>query len=257
MDKETLQVHVKRQRIDTIYLLAAMLSANGEAQPLKAWQLNMQSLLNTLEVGREEKVKQIFWPSSIAVFGPDAPKDNCPQHSILNPTTAYGISKLACEQWCAYYHRRYGMDIRSVRYPGLISYKTLPGGGTTDYAIKIFHSAARGIPYTCFLSPDTKLPMMYMDDALLAAIELMEAPEEKIKIRTSYNIAAMSFTPAELAAEILRQVPGFEIIYSPDHRQAIADSWPRSIDDSCARKDWGWEPVYDIQEMVEEMLKNI
>jgi len=257
MDKETLQVHVKRQCIDTIYLLVAMLSANGEAHPQKAWQLNMQSLLNTLEVAREEKVKQIFWPSSIAVFGPDAPKDNCPQNSVLNPTTAYGISKLAGEQWCAYYHDRYGLDIRSLRYPGLISYKTLPGGGTTDYAINIFHSAGRGIPYTCFLGPDTKLPMMYMDDAVLATIELMEASEEKIKTRTSYNIAAMSFTPAELAAEILRQVPGFEIIYSPDHRQVIADSWPHSIDDSCAKKDWGWEAVYDIRETVEEMLKNI
>jgi nucleoside-diphosphate-sugar epimerase len=257
LDKETLQVHVKRHRIDTIYLLAAMLSANGEAHPQKAWQLNMQSLLNTLEVAREEKVKQIFWPSSIAVFGPDAPKEGCPQNSVLNPTTAYGISKLAGEQWCAYYHERYGLDIRSLRYPGLISHKTLPGGGTTDYAINIFHSAARGIPYTCFLGPDTKLPMMYMDDAILATIELMDAPEEKIKIRTSYNIAAMSFTPAELAAEILRQVPGFEIIYAPDHRQAIADSWPRSIDDTRAREDWGWKHVYDIQEMVEEMLKNI
>ena len=257
LDRETLQVQVRNHRIDTIYLLVAMLSATGEQHPQKAWQLNMQSLLNVLEVARVENIKQVFWPSSIAVFGPDAPKDSCPQHVELNPATVYGISKLAGEQWCSYYHKRYGMDIRSLRYPGLISSKTLPGGGTTDYAINIFHSAAFGKHYTCFLGPDTKLPMMYMDDAVRATIELMDTPEENISIRSSYNIAAMSFTPAELFCEIKQQVPEFEIIYAPDQRQAIADSWPDSINDSQARTEWKWEPKIGIKEMVVEILENI
>jgi nucleoside-diphosphate-sugar epimerase len=257
LDRETLQVQVRNHRIDTIYLLVAMLSATGEQHPQKAWQLNMQSLLNVLEVARVENIKQVFWPSSIAVFGPDAPKENCPQHTELNPTTAYGISKLAGEQWCGYYHKRYGMDVRSLRYPGLISSKTLPGGGTTDYAINIFHSATFGKPYTCFLGPDTRLPMMYMEDAVRATIELMDAPKDKISIHSSYNLAAMSFTPADLACEIKKQVPEFEIIYAPDQRQAIADSWPDSINDSTARMDWGWEPKFGIEEMVAAMLANV
>jgi nucleoside-diphosphate-sugar epimerase len=257
LDRETLQVQVRNHGIDTIYLLVAMLSATGEQHPQKAWQLNMQSLLNVLEVARVENIKKVFWPSSIAVFGPDAPKENCPQNIELNPSTVYGISKLSGEQWCKYYNERYGMDIRSLRYPGLISSKTLPGGGTTDYAINIFHSAAFGKPYTCFLGPDTRLPMMYMDDAVRATIELMDAPEKNISVRTSYNIAAMSFTPAELFNEIKLQVPEFEIIYAPDQRQCIADSWPGSIDDSVARADWNWESRFGIKEMVVEMLGSI
>jgi nucleoside-diphosphate-sugar epimerase len=257
LDRETLQVHVRNHRIDTIYLLAAMLSATGEEHPQKAWQLNMQSLLNVLEVARVERIRQIFWPSSIAVFGPDAPKDHCPQHVELNPATVYGISKLAGEQWCSYYHKRYGMDIRSLRYPGLISSKTPPGGGTTDYAINIFHSAAFGKPYTCFLGPDAELPMMYMEDAVRATIELMDAPAENITVRSSYNIAAMSFTPAQLYDEIKQHVPSFEIIYHPDHRQAIADSWPGSIDDCIAKKDWNWTARSGIKEMARDMLEKI
>ncbi len=233
-----------------------MLSANGEQYPQKAWQLNMQSLLNTLETAREEGVKQIFWPSSIAVFGPDAPKDECPQETALNPGTIYGISKLAGEQCCAYHHRRYGLDVRSLRYPGLISYKTKPGGGTTDYAIDIFHSAVKGKAYTCFLNADTRLPMMYMEDAVRATLELMEAPAENIKIRTSYNIAAMSFTPGELAAEIKTHVPEFKIVYASDHRQVIADSWPHSTNDLAARMDWDWQARFGLKEMVEEMIRN-
>jgi len=257
LDREALQVQVRNHRIDTIYLLVAMLSATGEQHPQKAWHLNMQSLLNVLEVARVENIKQVFWPSSIAVFGPDAPKEKCPQHTELNPTTAYGISKLAGEQWCKYYQSRYGMDIRSLRYPGLISSKTLPGGGTTDYAINIFHSAAFGKSYMCFLGPDSRLPMMYMDDAVRATIELMNAPAKNITVRSSYNLGAMSFTTAELACEIQKQVPAFEIIYAPDQRQAIADSWPDSIDDSMARTDWKWEPKFGIEEMVVEMLGSV
>jgi nucleoside-diphosphate-sugar epimerase len=257
LDRETLQIHVRNHRIDTIYLLAAMLSANGEQYPHKAWDLNMRSLLNVLEVARIENIRQVFWPSSIAVFGPDAPKEGCPQHTELNPSTVYGISKLSGEQWCQYYHGRYGMDIRSLRYPGLISSKTLPGGGTTDYAIHIFHSASYGKPYTCFLRPDTRLPMMYMDDAVRATIELMNAPQEKITIRSSYNIAAMSFTPAELAEEIKQYVPEFDIVYAPDQRQAIADSWPSSIDDSVARKEWGWISNYNIAEITSAMFDDL
>ena len=237
LDRKTLQVQVRRNHITQIYLLAAMLSARGEQHPQKAWQLNIMSLINVLEVACEEGVSKVFWPSSIAVFGPDAPKEDCPQNAALNPATVYGISKLSGEQWAAYYHARYGLDMRSVRYPGLISSKTMPGGGTTDYAISIFHAA--GKEYSCYLSEGTRLPMMYMDDAVRATIELMEAPEENIKIRTSYNIAAMSFTPDELAGAIREELNGFEICYWPDERQAIADSWPASINDDPAAKDWG------------------
>ena len=257
MDKEILRVQVRRHEIKTIYLLVAMLSAAGEKNPMLAWHLNMQSLINTLEVAREEGVKKVFWPSSIAVFGADAPKNNCPQDAYAAPSTVYGISKLTGEQWCHYYFHRYGVDVRSLRYPGLISYKTLPGGGTTDYAIEIFHSAIRGETYNCFLRPDKRLPMMYMDDAVRATIELMEAPEPKISIRTSYNLAGISFTPAEIAHEIKQLIPGFRIDYEPDFRQAIADSWPESIDDRIAARDWNWKPEFDLKEMTEEMIKHI
>jgi nucleoside-diphosphate-sugar epimerase len=257
MDRKILQVQVKRHGINTIYLLAAMLSASGEQQPELAWKLNMESLLNTLEVAREEKVQRVFWPSSIAVFGPDAPKKDCPQDAWSTPATVYGISKLSGEQWCHYYFSRYGVDVRSIRYPGLISYKTLPGGGTTDYAIEIFHAAIRGEPYICFLRENTRLPMMYMDDAVRGTIELMEAPASQIAIRTAYNLAGISFTSAELAAEIKRLVPEFSIEYRPDYRQAIADSWPESINDGAARKDWNWSPEYDLRRMTAEMLSHI
>jgi len=257
MDKEILRVQVPRHEIKTIYLLVAMLSAAGEKNPMLAWHLNMQSLINTLEVAREEGVKKVFWPSSIAVFGADAPKDNCPQDAYAAPSTVYGISKLSGEQWCHYYFHRYGVDVRSLRYPGLISYKTLTGGGTTDYAIEIFHSAIRGEIYNCFLRPDKRLPMMYMDDAVRATIELMEAPESKISIRTSYNLAGISFTPAEIAHEIKQLIPGFRIDYEPDFRQAIADSWPESIDDRIAARDWNWKPEFDLKTMTEEMVNHI
>jgi nucleoside-diphosphate-sugar epimerase len=257
MDKEILRVQVRRHEIKTIYLLVAMLSAAGEKNPLLAWQLNMQSLINTLEVAREESVSKVFWPSSIAVFGKDAPKQNCPQDAYSAPSTIYGISKLTGEQWCHYYYHRYGIDVRSIRYPGLISYKTLPGGGTTDYAIEIFHSAIRGENYTCFLRADKRLPMMYMDDAVRATIELMEAPESKISVRTAYNLAGISFTPAEIAKEIKRLIPGFDIEYEPDFRQAIADSWPESIDDHIAARDWDWKPAFSLKNMTEEMIHHI
>jgi nucleoside-diphosphate-sugar epimerase len=250
-------VQVRRHEIKTIYLLVAMLSAAGEKNPLLAWQLNMQSLINTLEVAREESVTKVFWPSSIAVFGKDAPKQNCPQDTYSAPSTVYGISKLTGEQWCHYYYYRYGIDVRSIRYPGLISYKTLPGGGTTDYAIEIFHSAIRGENYTCFLRADQRLPMMYMDDAVRATIELMEAPSSKISVRTAYNLAGISFTPREIAQEIKHLIPEFTIEYQPDFRQAIADSWPESIDDHIAARDWGWKPSFNLKKMTEEMIHHI
>ena len=257
MDKEILRVQVRRHDIKTIYLLVAMLSASGEKNPMLAWQLNMQSLLHTLEVAREEAVEKVFWPSSIAVFGKDAPKENCPQEAYSAPSTVYGISKLTGEQWCHYYFHRYGVDVRSIRYPGLISYKTLPGGGTTDYAIEIFHSAIRGETYPCFLRADKRLPMMYMDDAVRATIELMEAPAKNISVHTSYNLAGISFTPAELAGEIKKMIPDFQIEYQPDFRQAIADSWPESIDDRVAARDWGWKPIFGIEQMTRDMIHHI
>lgn len=257
MNKEMLHVQVIRQNFTQIYLLAAILSATGEKNPNLAWNLNMQGLLNVLDIAREEKLHKIYWPSSIAVFGPTSPKENCPQQTIIEPITVYGISKYAGEFWCNYFHQRYGVDIRSIRYPGLISYKSSPGGGTTDYAVEIFHEAAEEKKYNCFLKPDTYLPMMYMSDAIRGTIELMEAPAEKITIRTSYNFSAMSFSPADIGNEIKKYIPDFSITYQPDYRQTIADSWPKSIDDSFARNDWGWKPEYDLQRMTKDMLDNL
>jgi nucleoside-diphosphate-sugar epimerase len=257
MNKEMLHVQVIRQNITQIYLLAAILSATGEKNPNLAWNLNMTGLLNVLDIAREEKIAKVYWPSSIAVFGPTSPKQNCPQQTIIEPTTVYGISKYAGEFWCNYYYHRFGVDVRSLRYPGLISYKSAPGGGTTDYAIEIFHEAVEEKKYECFLSEDTYLPMMYMPDAIRATIELMEAPAEKISIRTSYNLSGMSFSPKEISFAIAQHIPGFIVSYKPDYRQAIANSWPQSIDDSVARKDWGWKEEYNLKTMVKEMLDNI
>jgi nucleoside-diphosphate-sugar epimerase len=257
MNKEMLHVQVIRQGVTQIYLLAAILSATGEKNPNLAWHLNMQGLLNVLDIAREEKLSKVYWPSSIAVFGPTSPKINCPQQTIIEPTTVYGISKYAGEFWCNYFFMKYGVDVRSLRYPGLISYKSAPGGGTTDYAVEIFHEALEEKTYDSFLEKDTYLPMMYMPDAIRATIELMEAPKEKITTRTSYNVAAMSFSPQEIATEIKKHIPEFNISYSPDYRQAIANSWPQSIDDSVARKDWGWKPEYDLAAMTKDMLNNL
>ncbi|MFL5772677.1 MAG: NAD-dependent epimerase/dehydratase family protein [Flavisolibacter sp.] len=257
MNKEMLHVQVIRQGVTQIYLLAAILSATGEKNPNLAWHLNMQGLLNVLDIAREEKLKKIYWPSSIAVFGPTSPKKNCPQQTIIEPTTVYGISKYAGEFWCNYFYYKYKVDVRSLRYPGLISYKSAPGGGTTDYAVEIYHDALEVKHYDCFLQKDTYLPMMYMPDAIRATIELMEAPESSISIRTSYNISGMSFSPDEIADEIKKKVPGFTISYKPDYRQQIADSWPQSIDDSVARNDWGWKPEYDLERMTVDMLENL
>lgn len=257
MNKEMLHVQVIRQNITQIYLLAAILSATGEKNPSLAWNLNMQGLLNVLDIAREENIKKVYWPSSIAVFGPTSPKQNCPQQTIIEPTTVYGISKYAGEFWCNYFHQRFGVDVRSLRYPGLISYKSAPGGGTTDYAVEIFHEALEEGKYECFLREDTYLPMMYMPDAIKATIELMEAPSSKISVRTSYNISAMSFSPKEIAAAIKKHIPDFSITYKPDYRQAIADSWPQSIDDSVARADWGWKQEYDLERMVGDMVENL
>ena len=257
MNKEMLHVQVIRQGITQIYLLAAILSATGEKNPALAWHLNMQGLLNVLDIAKEEKLTKVYWPSSIAVFGPTSPKQNCPQQTIIEPITVYGISKYAGEFWCNYYHHKFDVDVRSIRYPGLISYKSAPGGGTTDYAVEIFHEALEEKHYNCFLEKDTYLPMMYMPVAIRATIELMEAPKEKISIRTSYNVAAISFSPEEIAAEIKKHIPEFTIDYKPDYRQGIAESWPQSIDDSVARRDWGWKPEFDLSAMTEDMLDNL
>ena len=257
MHKEMLHVQVIRQNITQIYLLAAILSATGEKNPNLAWNLNMQSLLNVLDIAKEEKLTKVFWPSSIAVFGPTSPKKNCPQQTVIEPITVYGISKYAGEFWCNYYCHRYGVDVRSLRYPGLISYKSSPGGGTTDYAVEIFHEAIEEKKYTCYVQENTYLPMMYMPDAIRATIELMQADPQKLTIRTSYNISGMSFSPKEISAEIKSHIAEFEVIYKPDYRQAIADSWPQSIDDSTARIDWGWEPEFDLSKMAKDMFYNL
>ncbi len=257
MNKEMLHVQVNRQNVTQIYLLAAILSATGEKNPGLAWNLNMQGLLNVLDIAKEEKMSKVYWPSSIAVFGPTSPKVNCPQQTIIEPSTVYGISKYAGEFWCNYYFNKYGVDVRSLRYPGLISYKSAPGGGTTDYAVEIYHEALSDGTYECFLERDTYLPMMYMPDAIRATIQLMEAPAEKIRTRTSYNISSMRFSPEEIGAEIKKHIPGFTVTYKPDYRQQIANSWPGSIDDSVARADWGWDHEYDLQGMTEDMLFNL
>jgi nucleoside-diphosphate-sugar epimerase len=257
MNKETFHVLVLRYNIKQVYLLAAILSATGEKNPILAWHINMQSLLNVLEVAKEESLDKIYWPSSIAVFGPDSPKANTPQHTVIEPTTVYGISKFAGERWCEYYFTRYKIDVRSLRYPGLISYKSQPGGGTTDYAIEIFHDALNKGSYTSFLNEATYLPMMYMPDAIRATIELMQADADKISVRSSYNIGAMSFSPKEIAEEIKKHIPDFNIIYKPDSRQNIADSWPRSIDDTGAQNDWGWKPEFGIERMTQDMIANL
>lgn len=243
-------------QVTEVYHLAALLSASGEQNPARAWEVNMTSLLHVLGLARELKFK-LFFPSSIAVFGPDIPKANAPQDARLQPSTVYGISKAAGELWCQYYHDKHGVDVRSVRYPGIIGHQSMPGGGTTDYAVDIFHHAVREEPYTCFLSEHTRLPMMYMEDAIRATIAIMEAPAEQIKLRTSYNIAGTSFTPAEVTEAIRQHHPDFKVIYEPDFRQAIADSWPNSTDDQLAREHWGWSPVYDLPGMVSDMLHHL
>ncbi len=257
MNKETFHVLILRYNITQVYLLAAILSATGEKNPLLAWHLNMQSLLNVLDVAKEENLRKVYWPSSIAVFGPNSPKENTPQHTIIEPSTIYGITKYAGERWCEYYFNRYKVDVRSLRYPGLISYKSQPGGGTTDYAVEIFHDAIRHKHYTSFLKADTYLPMMYMPDAIRATIELMQADPASLTIRSSYNIHAISFSPGEIAAEIKRHIPDFTMGYETDKRQHIADSWPSSINDSDARDDWGWKPEYDLSRLTRDMLENL
>lgn len=257
MNTKQLGEIVDRHGITQIYHLAAILSAKGEENPQWAWNLNMTSLLNVLELAKEKQLKKIYWPSSIAVFGPTTPRDMTPQHTVMAPTTVYGISKQAGERWCEYYFQKYGVDVRSLRYPGLIGYKSLPGGGTTDYAVDIYHKALAGTEFSCFLKEDTSLPMMYMPDAIKATISLMESPAEQVKIRSSYNVAGFSFTPAELADSIRKFHPDFQISYAPDFRQKIADSWPNTIDDSTARGDWGWQPDYTVDQMSADILENL
>ena len=256
-NKEQLENLVDKYQITEVYLMAAMLSATAEKAPMKAWDLNMNSLFIVLEMAKAKKIDKVFWPSSIAVFGPTTPKHNTPQDTIMDPNTVYGISKQTGERWCEYFHDKFGVDVRSIRYPGIISYKTLPGGGTTDYAIEIFYEAVKNGKYTSFLAENTELPMMFMDDAIKATVDIMEAPVEKINIWSSYNLAAMSFTPASLAEEIKSHMPKFEIAYKPDFRQKIADSWPSSINDSEARKDWGWEHSYNLKELTKTMLAGV
>ncbi len=257
LDKEGVRNFIIQEGFTDVYLLAALLSATAEKNPEFAWKLNMESLFTILDLAKEGHIKQIFWPSSIAVFGPTTPRNNTPQYTVMEPSTVYGISKQAGERWCEYYFNKFGVDVRSVRYPGLISYKSLPGGGTTDYAVDIYYKAKAKQKFTCFLKEDTALPMMYMDDAIRATIELMEAPIDKIKVRSSYNLSGVSFTPSEIFKEIKQHVAGFEIEYAPDFRQQIADSWPASIDDSCARTDWGWKNLFNISSMTADMLNNI
>ncbi len=256
-NKDRIEQIIEKHKITDVYLMAAMLSATAERIPMKAWDLNMDSLFIILNLAKENKIKKVFWPSSIAVFGPSTPKNDTPQTTIMEPSTVYGISKQTGERWCEYYYKKYGVDVRSIRYPGIISYKTLPGGGTTDYAIEIFHEALKEGKYTSFLSQDTGLPMMYMDDAIKATVDLMEAPAEQVKVRSSYNLAAMTFTPRELAAEIKKQISKFEISYKPDFRQDIADSWPSSINDEPARQDWGWNHQYDLIKLTSTMLEGL
>ncbi len=257
LDFNQIEHLVEIHKITDVYLMAALLSATAEKNPAFAWDLNMNSLFHVLNLAKAKKIKKIFWPSSIAVFGPTTPKENTPQYTIMEPSTVYGISKQSGERWCEYYHNIFGVDVRSIRYPGLISWTTLPGGGTTDYAVDIYYKAISNKKYECFLSSETKMPMMYMDDAIAATIKIMQTDADKIKIRSSYNLAAMSFTPTEIAAEIKKHIPELKVTYQPDFRQKIADSWPASIDDSQARKDWGWQHDFDLDKMTVVMLENL
>jgi nucleoside-diphosphate-sugar epimerase len=257
LNRDEVRKFIIEKKIDHVYLLAALLSATAEKNPDFAWKLNMEGLFTILDLAKEGYLKRIFWPSSIAVFGPTTPNVNTPQQTIMEPSTVYGISKLAGENWCSYYHSKFGVDVRSIRYPGLISYKSPPGGGTTDYAVDIFYKAKAGQEFTCFLKQDTELPMMFMDDAIRATLELMEADPDKLSVRTSYNLAGSSFTPDEITNEIQKHLPDFKINYNPDFRQEIADSWPNSIDDSVAKKDWGWSSQYDLPKLVSIMLENV
>ncbi len=257
LDKEMISTVIAKHAITEVYLLAALLSATAEKHPDFAWKLNMEGLFNILNLAKEGTIKKIFWPSSIAVFGPTTPRENTPQYTIMEPSTVYGISKLAGERWCEYYFNQYGVDVRSIRYPGLISYTSLPGGGTTDYAVDIFYSAKKGEDYNCFLDKDTSLPMMYMTDAIRATIDLMEAPKESVKIRSSYNISGISFTPEDIYNTIQSILPTFKIEYNPDFRQKIADSWPKSINDTEASKDWGWKAEFNLDKTTKIMLENV
>lgn len=257
LDYNQIEHLIEQYQITDVYLMAALLSATAEKNPAFAWDLNMNSLFHVLNLAKAKKIKKIFWPSSIAVFGPTTPRENTPQYTIMEPTTVYGISKQTGERWCEYYHNVYGVDVRSIRYPGLISWSTEPGGGTTDYAVDIYHKALKDAQYECFLSEKTALPMMYMEDAIRATVEIMQAPSESIKIRSSYNLSGVSFTPTEIAAEIKKYIPSFSISYKPDFRQKIADSWPASIDDSFARNDWNWKHKFDLASMTNEMLENL
>jgi len=257
LDKAALESIIEKYNVDEVYLLAALLSATAEKNPEFAWKLNMEGLFNVLDLAKDKKISKVFWPSSIAVFGPSTPRNQTPQHTVMEPTTVYGISKLAGERWCSYYHERFGVDVRSIRYPGLIGFRSEPGGGTTDYAVDIFHKAIETGSYTCFLKENTELPMMMMEDAIRATISIMEAPASSIKERGGYNIAGCSFTPSEIASVIKRTLPTFSITYNPDFRQAIADSWPASIDDSKALTDWGWKSEYDTEKLCATMLTEI
>ena len=248
---------IEKHQITDVYLMAALLSATAEKNPAFAWDLNMNSLFHVLNLAKDGKIQKIFWPSSIAVFGPTTPRENTPQYTVMEPSTVYGISKQTGERWCEYYHNKFGVDVRSIRYPGLISWTTPPGGGTTDYAVDIYYKAIEDQKYTCFLNENSALPMMYMDDAIKATISIMQAPAEQIKIRSSYNLSAISFTPAEIAMSIKKRIPEFTIAYEPDFRQAIADSWPASIDDTRAREDWGWKNDFDMEKMTDTMLENL
>jgi nucleoside-diphosphate-sugar epimerase len=257
LDREFVRQFIIDNEIKTVYLLAALLSATAEKNPDFAWKLNMEGLFTILDLGKEGHVSKIFWPSSIAVFGPTTPRENTPQYTVMEPSTVYGISKQSGERWCEYYFNKFGVDVRSIRYPGLISYTSLPGGGTTDYAVDIFYQAKLKKPFTCFLSENTALPMMFMEDAIRGTLELMSAPKEAIKVRSAYNLSGCSFTPAQLTEEIQKIDPDFTINYAPDFRQAIADSWPKSIDDSAARKDWGWKENFGTTELVKVMMENV
>ena len=256
-DIKAIENIVDKYDVNQIYHLAAILSAKGEKNPLKTWDLNLTMMLNVFEVARKNNVNKVFFPSSIAVFGDSAPLENTPQTTFLNPATVYGMSKVAGENWAQYYFNNYGLDIRSIRYPGIIGYQSMPGGGTTDYAVEIYHSAVKNENYSCFLNPDTKLPMIYMDDAIRSTIELMQAPKENIKTRTSYNLGSMSFSPAEITLEIQKLYPNFRVEYNADYRQEIAAKWPKSINDYEARKDWNWKPAYDLKLMTSVMLEKL